>query len=493
MKRVFAFLLCICLSVMLSTFAFAAEKTEAPEELKILAIGNSFSVDAMQYLWDIANDGGVKVVLGNLYIGGCSLDTHAKNIAASSAAYDYYKNTNGTFVKTPSTSVQTAIADEEWDIVTVQQASNYSGVASSYSKLGDILDYLATAAPDADVYFHMTWAYQSDSTHSGFANYNKNQMTMYNSILSAVDSEVKTESRIVGIIPSGTAIQNLRTSYLGDTVTRDGYHLSYDLGRYTAALTWYAYFTGESVDEIDWVPTSYAATVSANIEALREAAKGAISNPYSITAVTAKEPGVIVDEDVFESLGLNINSYKQIDWVEALHAYYLSTSSMELVSSANSTASNLVNFIASKMYTKDTLPTGSVIIVDEGYRYRPEGWVDENYKATSATRPTNVTDNVTVVTEEWWGDFNFRAFNLSTTVTKKMANDDARHMRIFVPLYPNVKLVADADTNCDGVVDVKDALITLQTVVNGAGTASDVNGDGIANLLDVIKILKKII
>ena len=71
--------------------------------------------------------------------------------------------------------------------------------------------------------------------------------------------------------------------------------------------------------------------------------------------------------------------------------------------------------------------------------------------------------------------------------------DDARHMRIYVPLYPEITLVNDADTNCDGVVDIKDALLTLRAVVNQAGTASDVNGDGVANLLDVIAILKKMI
>ena len=45
--------------------------------MKILAIGNSFSTDCMQYLYDIARSGGVEeIVLGNLYYGGCSLAQH---------------------------------------------------------------------------------------------------------------------------------------------------------------------------------------------------------------------------------------------------------------------------------------------------------------------------------------------------------------------------------------------------------------------------------
>ena len=44
--------------------------------LYILAIGNSFSVDAMQYLYQILQELGYRdIYLGNLYIGGCTLQT----------------------------------------------------------------------------------------------------------------------------------------------------------------------------------------------------------------------------------------------------------------------------------------------------------------------------------------------------------------------------------------------------------------------------------
>ncbi len=495
MKRVFKlFLLCVCLGLMLNGSVFATEQ-EKKDEMKILAIGNSFSVDAMQYLWDIANDGGYKVVLGNLYIGGCSLDTHAKNIAEEKGAYTYYKNTNGTWSNTASVSVQTALADEKWDIVTVQQASNYSGVASSYTKLAYILEYLAENVPNAKVYFHMTWAYQQNSTHSGFANYNKDQMTMYAAIQSVLDAEVKTKDAIAGIIPTGTAIQNLRTSYIGDTVTRDGYHLSYDLGRYTAALTWYAYFTGVAVDSVDWVPDDYATEVRPHLAAVREAVKGAIADPYKVTTVTAEEPHKLTDAEIFASLGCNINAYTEIDWLLALHAYYNSSSAtipFELISSANSTASNLPNFIASHRFTKETLPVGSVIILDAGYKYRPEGWVDENYVSTGSTRPANVTSNAVAVTDAWWGDFTFRAFNFTAMAARTMTMADAKHLRIYVPTYPNVTLIKSADTNGDGTPDLQDVLLTLKSYLNHAGSASDMNGDGLVSLLDVLELLKLI-
>ncbi len=54
--------------------------------MKILAIGNSFSQDATRYLQDIAASAGEELFVRNLYIGGCSLEMHSKNIAENANA-----------------------------------------------------------------------------------------------------------------------------------------------------------------------------------------------------------------------------------------------------------------------------------------------------------------------------------------------------------------------------------------------------------------------
>src|SRR5690625_7172324 len=47
--------------------------------LRILAIGNSFSEDAIEnYLHELAAEAGIKMIIGNMYIGGASLDLHWK-------------------------------------------------------------------------------------------------------------------------------------------------------------------------------------------------------------------------------------------------------------------------------------------------------------------------------------------------------------------------------------------------------------------------------
>ncbi|MBQ2715306.1 MAG: hypothetical protein IJF21_00780, partial [Clostridia bacterium] len=137
------------------------------------------------------------------------------------------------------------------------------------------------------------------------------------------------------------------------------------------------------------------------------------------------------DAAAFASLGLNIADYEVRDWFLQSQAYYNSKNQIGIYNAQTSTASNIPNFIASKLFTKEQLPVGSVIIVDSGYQYRPEGWVTETTKNSS--RPGNVTTAAVQVTEAWWGNYTIRAFNLSAVATRAMADGDAMHLRIYVP------------------------------------------------------------
>ena len=252
--------------------------------LKVLAIGNSFSVDAMKnHLYDLLKSADYdQVILGNLYIGGCSLDTHWSNINGGQAAYQYQKNDdNGKWTYTENATALSALTDENWDVITIQQVSSDSGVASTYSNLENIVNWVHEnkTNDDARVMWHMTWAYQQDSTHEGFADYDNDQMTMYNAIVNAVQTQVLTLDGIDGVIPSGTAIQNLRTSDLGDTLTADGYHLLDTYGDYTAALTWFRAITGESLDLVTYWPDT---VVDQKLD-ITKAAGRAVYNPYAVS------------------------------------------------------------------------------------------------------------------------------------------------------------------------------------------------------------------
>ena len=61
---------------------------------RVLAIGNSFSWDSVeQNLYQIAAADSVPMIIGNMYIGGCSIDRHVKNIQENIPDYRYCKIT----------------------------------------------------------------------------------------------------------------------------------------------------------------------------------------------------------------------------------------------------------------------------------------------------------------------------------------------------------------------------------------------------------------
>ena len=108
MKKVICLVLCFLLCIACAacgeaptpteTTAPPAETTPALFEgnsLKILAIGNSFSNDTTECLYDIAQaEGLTDIVIGRLFFGSCSLQRHAKNAKTGKAEYTYYKNKN---------------------------------------------------------------------------------------------------------------------------------------------------------------------------------------------------------------------------------------------------------------------------------------------------------------------------------------------------------------------------------------------------------------
>jgi hypothetical protein len=323
------------------------------------------------------------------------------------------------------------LRDENWDIITLQQASGYSGIPADYAHLDDLINYVqeTSANPNADIKFHMTWAYHKTSTNGHFEKYGDNQMTMYEAIIDTVQSEVLTKPDITGVIPVGTAIQNLRTSYIGDTLHRDeSSHLTYDIGRYTAGLTWACYLAGISPYDIEWYPESYMA-IETHIDVIREAVANAIATPYEVTESSMPTKTTDTEENLFAEAGLNISNYKIIDWEPKPEYCWNSTKNAK-----TTRTSGYLFYTASRMFTKEELPIGSVIVVDEDYQYRPEGWTALDQVNASADRPKTQNTPLTIVTEEWWGNFNYRAFNISMKGNSGTATaEDATHFRIYIP------------------------------------------------------------
>ena len=402
--------------------------------ISILAIGNSFSIDGTQYLWNVLSRlGYTDIFLGNLYIAGCTLETHAANVTGNLKAYRYYNNSTGDWTHTENFSSISALKERDWDFITVQQASKFSGMPQTYEPyLSTVLAEVVTDCPKARRGWHMTWAYAGDYSSANFGNYGNDQAAMYNAIVSTVQSTIVPRNDIDFVIPVGTAIQNLRTSFIGDHLNRDGTHLSYDLGRLTAAMMWARQITGKSVSGIKYTPAGYTIT-DEQFTAIWEAVDNAYNKPFAVTKSAypgQDEPetpagGTLPTDElkaIFTGAGYSLDQYDPVP-IQFTHFAYWNTvnNGSVLQTTSNQTSANLKKFSATQMFDKTTLPVGSVIVLKDGYQYRPDSMVSLSEKTASSSRRGNVTASgsnlVTPVDEAWWNDkgvaWNFCGFNLA--------------------------------------------------------------------------------
>lgn len=210
--------------------------------MKILSIGNSFSQDSQKWLHSIAAYDDFELDTFNLFIGGCSLETHWQNIENNALAYSFEGN-NGQFIKT--VSIEDALNEYDYDIITLQQASGDSGKPQTYFPyIQKIAEYVRAKQPQAKLYFHMTWSYEIGAQHGHYYRYNNDSKEMYRRIRDCaemVSKVINTE-----IIPVGDIIQKLRDNIPefdfangGLSLCRDGFHLSLNYGRFLASAVWY--------------------------------------------------------------------------------------------------------------------------------------------------------------------------------------------------------------------------------------------------------------
>ncbi len=269
---------------MKETNTQTTEKNKTLEQLKILCIGNSFSVDTMEHVANIALNSGIKnVKLGNLYIGGCSINKHYHNIENDIPAYKYYLNTGTEWTSLPEYRISDAVKSEMWDWISIQHGtgdgSRYT-LVESYAKLAGLVEHVKSLAwQGVKINFNMTWVGEPYYNHPEIVAYGGNQLLIYAKIAEIMQNVIVPMKEIDFVSPTGTAIQNARTSKL-KTLSRDGYHLSLDIGRYIAGLAFFKALTGLDIDRITWAPEGVDNTA---VKIAIESANNAIKVPFAVT------------------------------------------------------------------------------------------------------------------------------------------------------------------------------------------------------------------
>ena len=204
---------------------FVGQATVRP--LKVLTIGNSFSRPVAFNLPKLAREAGVKLDIASLYIGGCSLERHVKNYRSGKKTYeviwDYASDGEPRFVKNldkdvkPSKgvnkgrgSVNDLLVGDDWDIVTIQQASPLSWKPETYEPWADeLIAAIHTHAPQAKIMVQQTWSYNAaDARISPGGQWGFDQTGMYERIRDAYAAFAA--KRNLELIKVGDAVQAAR-------------------------------------------------------------------------------------------------------------------------------------------------------------------------------------------------------------------------------------------------------------------------------------------
>ena len=277
------------------------------DRLKVLMIGNSFSICALKYLPDVALDRGRKLDLASLYIGGCSLERHWQNVEAAATnrqfgPYAYNRTVEGKPLEgVHRRNIQEVLEGERWDVVTVQQASHCSWRPDSYAPFGDrLVEYIRSHAPQARVVVQETWSYTPWDKR--LKSWKIDQDEMYSRLHDAYAAFAARHG--LEVIPMGAAVQAWRkrlpvkyteNSFGGDVVgggrqdprdhfkrqadnswspNCDVFHLN-PRGQYLQALVWAAFLFGP--DSLDGLGFSPPVVSESDARLMREIAAAAVA------------------------------------------------------------------------------------------------------------------------------------------------------------------------------------------------------------------------
>ncbi len=171
------------------------------------------------------------------------METHYYNLIRDFAEYDYEKDGGDSSGKA---SINQALCEEKWDVVTLQQASHLSANSETYYPyITELAKTVRRCCPNSKLYIHQTWAYDNGSEKLKSVGYSSAD-EMFCDVKKAYAKAAK-DIDADGMIYSGEAM--IQALNRGINVYRDGFHAGLGAGRYLLGLVWYKTFTGKDITE----------------------------------------------------------------------------------------------------------------------------------------------------------------------------------------------------------------------------------------------------
>ena len=338
----------------------------------ILFIGNSYTEDAREYLRYVFDQYsfGADVNFGHLYSGGktvayyanCARSETKNSSAYGDGVYDItspraqeddsspntgyrltYLTSTGDAVAFTSEGVKTieyAMNDMDWDIVIIQGhdvEQMYGGTHSQQfkSNLEYLTNYIKSFDSSVEIGYYMTWQRNQEIVTGRI-----------NTYWQMMQEVVEKNENVSFVIPVGTAVENARTTFLGELdytstgsdfskvnlltgekingtmgndnnsgLQRDETHMSAVVGRFLAGYTIGEYlidhinkmtgtdFTSkEEISEIYSFDTAIGKLPAMYVDAIKDSADAAIKEPYQVTTLTGyKDPMESIETAIEEA------------------------------------------------------------------------------------------------------------------------------------------------------------------------------------------------
>ena len=219
------------------------------DSLKVLHIGNSFTENSTVYLSNMVQRAGINTSDMCLYKcnrGGGSFSTFVNCWNDKDATgYYIYKVFGGITLPIASSAtpydgsnIRKVFTDCKWDIIIIQQVSNYSHQYSLWNQnhagghLPELINLIRTYQPQAAIGINMI--------HAAYK-YSSNTNNLFKLIADSYH-QFCIDYGVDFIIPYGTAVQNIRQSLINTTeygFSNDKLHLAPGIGQYVACAAYF--------------------------------------------------------------------------------------------------------------------------------------------------------------------------------------------------------------------------------------------------------------
>ena len=242
---------------------------EEEKPLKVLMIGNSFSICNLREMPNVASAMGKRLDLASLFIGGCSLERHWNNVVAASTnvafrPYRFDRTVDGKkVVENGKANIPGALVLDKWDVVTIQQASHFSWRPETYEPFGgSLVAKIRELAPQAKIVVQETWSYPPWDKR--LKKFGFDQAEMYRRLHA-------TYAGFAGkygfeVIPVGTAAEIVPDR--NSLFTKPDFHFNRE-GVYLQGLAFTAKLFGVDVRKCpyrpDWMPEERAEAIKAAV------------------------------------------------------------------------------------------------------------------------------------------------------------------------------------------------------------------------------------